>query len=223
MPPSIRPSPVTASVEKRPSFLRRMLEREWRDLLMALAFGLLALGYAVGMHPARVLGELVRWWWPYEILGSFFLMVYLAFWEGLSGVLDGPRKRLILLAVLFLVLAGALHGMGRVPLGPLAFSGLLLLPGYIPVLGFSSDPERLRFLYRGGLSFCALGFTLLPTLILIGLQERPGLLASERDVIEGGMMIAWGMLYFVLRAVFATIKFRAEARQGKGADPRWGG
>ena len=209
----------TGRAENMP-FFRRMVIREWPDLLTAAGFALIALGYLSGVRAARLIGEQLRWWWPFEILGSFFLMTYLAFWESLAGVLASPRKRFDLLAVLFGALTLFLWGALHIPLTALAVSALVLLPGYIPTLVFSDDANRYRFLRRGGLSFCTFGFSLLPMLILIGLLEPRGVQALGRTVYEGTMFLFWGTFFFILKAAFLSINYRGPSRFGVTQDPR---
>jgi hypothetical protein len=163
------------------------------------------------------------WWWPYEILGCLYLMLYLAFLEGMSESLARPRQRLVLLVILFALLAAVLRLVYGLPFGSLGLSGLVLLPGYVPVLVTGGEPERVRFLYRGGRSFCALVLSFFAVAFIASLVERPGVRAAGRMVFEGFVMVLWGALYFAARTFLESRLRRAAVRQGTGRDPRWGG
>ena len=204
-------------------FLRCLFVREWPSLLLALAFALLTFGHLTQARQARGIAEQVMWWWPYEILGSAFLVVYQVFLEGLSDRLARPLPRLVLLVTLFAALAVTLHLVFRFPLGVLAVSGLIILPGFIPVLTFGSGKDRIRFFYRAGRSACTLVLSFFAVGFLASLAEGHGVHAVGRSLFEGSIMISWGAVYFALRAFLEALNTHAAALEGESDDPRWGG
>jgi len=177
---------------RRKPFLHALFVREWSSLLLALAFTLLTIGYFTGARPAQVIGAQVMWWWPYEILGIVFLIIYQVFQEGLSDKLAHPLRRFILLVAVFAALAVALHLVFRFPLGTMALSGLIILPGYAPVLTFGGEVDRVRFLFRAGRSACTLVLSFFPLAFLASILEGPGVRAAGRGLFEGSVMIFWG-------------------------------
>ena len=191
--------------------------------MLALGFAGVAVGHFNGVPWLRWTAGQVMWWWPYELLGTFFLMLYLAFWEGLSDRLPGPRHRIILLATLFAGLAVILNLVFHLPLKALAISGLFLLPGYAPILAFGSAGERTRFLYRGGRSLIALIASFFVLGLVASLWEGPGVRAGGRAVFEGFAMVLWGAVYFLTKAQLEAANRSAAIRLNEGEDPRWGG
>jgi hypothetical protein len=163
------------------------------------------------------------WWWPYEILGGLFLILYHAFQEIFSDKLPRPIHRLLLLLTLFVALAASLHLVFKFPLGALAVSGIIILPGFIPILTFGNEVARTRFLYRAGRSFCILALSFFPVGFLASLAEHPGVRTAGRTIFEGSVMIFWGAAYFALRAFFEALNYHAAVSLGEGQDPRWGG
>lgn len=204
-------------------FFRILMREEWPDLLLALGFAIVAVGHFNRVPWLQWVAGQVMWWWPFELLGTFFLMLYLAFWEGLSGKLVRPHHRLTLLVVLFAGLTGALHLTFHFPLKALAVSGLILLPGYAPVLALGGEGERTRFLYRGGRAFCMLILSFFPLGFLASVLEGPGVGAAGRTIFDGSIMVLWGAFYFLAKALFEAINRAAAGAIGEGRDPRWGG
>ena len=160
---------------------------------------------------------------PFELLGTFFLMLYLAFWEGLAPRLVRPEHRLLLLVSLFTALAGALHMMFPIPLKALALSGLVLLPAYAPILALGREAVRIRFLYRGARALFSLFISLFPFALLISLLEKPGVRLSGRPIFEASAMVLWGAFYFFTKALLESLNRGAAIALGDGRDPRWGG
>jgi len=207
----------------RKPLLRYLFLREWSDLLLAFAFTLLTIGYFSKARPAQVIGTQVMWWWPYEILGTLFLVIYQGFLEGFSHKLSRPIHRLTLLSILFGVLAILLHLQFKFSMTALAISGLIILPGFVPILTFGTEKDRVRFLYRAGRAFCTLFLSLFPVAFLASLLEGSGVRAAGRSIFEGSVMIFWGAAYFALRAFFEALNYHAAVSLGEGRDPRWGG
>jgi hypothetical protein len=205
------------------SFARTLLRKEWPGLLLSLGFAVAALGHFCTVPPLSWIAGQVMWWWPYELLGTVFLMLYLAVQEGSSEKIVRPRHRLVLLVALFTCLTGALHLMFHLPLQALVVSGLALLPGYVPVLAFGREGERERFLYRGGRAFGSLIVSFFCLALLAALLEGPGVRAGGRAVFEGSIMVLWGAVYFLIKAVLEAANRRAAVALGEGRDPRWGG
>ncbi len=203
--------------------LRILFMEEWRDLLLAAAFAAVAAGHFAKISLAQRIATQVMWWWPYEILGAVYLMLYLAFLEGMSEKLPRRANRLLLLVILFAGLAGGLHVTFRLPLEALAVSGLILLPGYAPILVMGEPPKRIRFLYRGGRALGALVLSFFVLAFLASLLEGPGVRARGRTAFEGSVMVLWGAVYFAARAFLESFNRAAAIRQGVGRDPRWGG
>jgi hypothetical protein len=204
-------------------FLRALFMEEWPDLLLALGFAIVAVGHFNGVPWLGWIAGQVMWWWPYELLGTFFLMLYLAFWEGLAPKLVRPEHRLVLLVSLFAALAMALHLLFRLPLKALALSGLILLPSYAPVLTLGREAGRIRFLYRGGRAWASLLISLFPFALLISLLEKPGVQRSGRPIFEASAMVLWGGFYFLTKALLESLNRGAAIALGEERDPRWGG
>jgi hypothetical protein len=215
-------APLYRWIHRKP-LLRVLFMEEWSDLLLSLGFAVVAAGHFTGVPWLRWTAGQVMWWWPYELLGAFFLVLATAFLEGMPHRLAAPRSRLVLLASLFAGLTLALHGFLHLPFRAIALSGLLILPTYLPVLGWGGEAERTRFLYRGGRAFCTLLLSFFPFGFLASLLERPGVRMGGRVVFEGSIMVLWGAFYFLCRALFEAFNRAAAMDLGVGRDPRWGG
>lgn len=215
-------APLYRWLYRKPT-LRILFIEEWPDLILALGFAVVAVGHFNRVAWLQWVAGQVMWWWPYELLGTFFLILYLAFLEGLSEQLARPLRRLILLVVLFAGLTTALHLAFHFPLKALAVSGLILLPGYAPVLTLGGVGERTRFLYRGGRAFCTLIISFFLLALLASLLEGPGVKMGGRAIFEGFVMVLWGAFYFVIKALLESLNRGAAIALGDARDPRWGG
>jgi hypothetical protein len=196
---------------------------EWPDLVFFAAFSIVTIGHFSGVPWFRWIANQVMWWWPYELLGTFFLVLCSAFLDGMPDRLATPRRRTLLLVSLFAVLTFALHLFFRLPLRALALSGLLLLPSHLPVLGWGGRGERTRHLYRGGRAFCMLVLSFFPLGFLVSMLEGPGVRTAGRAIFEGSTMVLWGAFYFLFRALFEAFNRAAAVSLGDGRDPQWGG
>ena len=206
----------------RKLLLHILFMEEWPDLLLALGFAIVAVGHFSNISWLRWIAGQVMWWWPYELLGTFFLILYMAFLEGMSGRPVRPHHRLAILVCLFASLTGALHLLFHFPVRVLAVSGLILLPGYAPVLALGGERQRTRFLYRGGRAFCTLVLSFFPLGFLASMLEGPGVKTAGRAVFEGSIMVLWGTVYFFAKALFEAYNQAAAIELGEDRDPRWG-
>jgi hypothetical protein len=199
-------------------FSRSVVRTSWRDLLLALAYAAVAACTYLGVARIGRASAFMAWWWPYELLGTLYLLLYLAFLEGTLGTAATFRQRLVLMAALYGGLAGALHLVFRLPLGPLLAAALLLVPGYLPVLSWGGEGMRTRFLYRGGRSFCILVLSFFFLVSVASMLEGAGVRHAGRGPFEGAVMILWGAVFYLLRGTVEAVD--AHARTRLGSDDR---
>ena len=201
--------------------LRILFAREWINLVIAAAFAAISFGHFSKVPYFAMVARQVMWWWPYELLGTVFLMLYLAFLEGFTELLATPLRRFLLLVFLFIDLALGLHAIFRLPLGTLLSSGMVILPGYVPVLSFGGEWDRTRFLYRGGRAFTVLILSFFPTAFLASILERHAVRTTGMEIFERAVRLLWGASYFFFKALLDAFNQASAIRQGEGDDPRW--
>ncbi len=200
--------PWNASIHRwlaRHPLLHILFREEWSDLLVSVGFAVLAAGHLTQVQLVTAISPHLLWWWPYEILGTFYLVLYLAFLEAWWGSPSTANQRMELMVILFAALAVSLHLISDIPLESMIASGLILLPGYVPILSFAGANSRKRFLMHAGRAFCALVTSFFVLGFVGSLLERPGVRFAGRAHFQGAIILLWGAVYYFCRGFMQAL------------------
>lgn len=178
------------------------LGSQWPALATGAVFLAAAIGLLLGLGPAESFSGYLFYWWSYELLGCFYLIVYLAFVEEMFQRRWSVLGRLLVMSALFVLLAVVLHLLfPRLPQGALLTSGILILPGYIRPLVVAGDRSRRDFLYSGGRALCMLLLSFFPMMFIASLAEKAGVRMLGREAFDTTVSLAWGSVYQVSKAL----------------------
>jgi hypothetical protein len=182
-------------------FIRLWVFGEWMDILLAIAYLIVAVGMA-RHHPFLTrIGDLIGFWWVYEMAGIAFLVLYMGATEGFNLGHLSPLKKIASIVTVFAAFTIGLWLMFHIPMKSLLVCAAILLPNYILSIAFADPPSERKFLYRGGRGLATFFMCGIVAIFFASVFEQAGMAAGRRKIFDFFFMIIWGALHFLLRGL----------------------